>query len=73
MSPVNLTDVERTQGLQEGDPCEWRYPARREWKRGTVRFNGGSGYWVVVDEDGIERHGLYIEHVRAVGTNPWVF
>lgn len=68
---MTRSDLMKTQALQEGDACEWRYPARRTWKPGTVKFNGGGGYWVITDADGIERHGLYIEHVRAVGTDPW--
>lgn len=71
------TDLERTLALAEGDACEFRYPARSEWLPGTVMCNGGAWYWSVRDESSAEaRRGqvcraLYIEHVRAPGTNPW--
>lgn len=66
------TDLERTEQLAPGDPCEFRFPARKEWLPGVVVKNGGSGLWTVRDDaDGREYDGLYIEHVRAVGTDPW--
>jgi hypothetical protein len=67
-----LSDLHRTEALEPGDPCEWRYPARSEWNLGRVVRNGGSGYWRITDdESGDEVQGLYIEWVRAVGTDPW--
>lgn len=66
-----LDDLRATEALQPGDPCEWRYPARREWQIGVVVTNGGAGYWRVRDELGGEHGGLYIEHIRAQGTDPW--
>lgn len=72
-----MTDLDRTEALAPGDPCEFRYPARAEWQPGTVVRNGGLGYWHVRDEGDSEgRRGqitrsLYIEHVRAPGTDPW--
>jgi hypothetical protein len=67
-----LTDLRRTEALQPGDECEFRFPARKEWRRGMVGKNGGPGYWRVLDLE-TDKHvdGLYIEHVRAPGTNPW--
>jgi hypothetical protein len=53
--------------LGEGSPCEWRYPARRDWNQGKVVRNGGGGYWEVEDEDGHRIKGLYAEHVKAAG------
>lgn len=76
---TTLSDLERTEALRAGDPCEFRYPARRQWLAGTVIRNGGSGYWEVRDETDYEANrgritrSLYIEHVRAVGTDPWSF
>lgn len=70
-------DMLTTEKLKEGDPCEFRYPARSEWQPGTVVFNGMSGMWEVRDEGDSEGRrgqvatGLYIEHVRAPGTDPW--
>ena len=66
-----MTDLELTEALQPGDLCEFRplwqdYPARREWRAGSVLKNGGSGYWSVKDvETGKPVYGLYIEEVRA--------
>lgn len=66
------TDLHLTEQLKPGDPCEFRYPARMEWRKGVVVRNGGSYYWYVKDaETGEETRGLYIEHVRAPGTDPW--
>lgn len=66
------TDLGKTERLQPGDECEFRYPARREWRPGYVVSNGGSYYWQVQDkETGRTCSGLYIEHVRAPGTDPW--
>ncbi len=70
--PKILTDLEKTEALSAGDPCEFRYPARRDWHSGFVLCNGGLHYWTVqVVETGKKVYGLYIEHVRAVGTDPW--
>jgi hypothetical protein len=68
---MNLDDMRATQELAPGDACEWRYPARSEWNPGRVVSNGGSGYWKVEDDLGGVHGGLYIEHVRAPGTDPW--
>lgn len=65
------TALERTEALLPGDKCEFRYPARSEWLPGTVVRNGGAGYWAVDPDEGKRAHGLYIEHVRAPGTDPW--
>ena len=65
------TDLQRTEQLKPGDRCEFRYPARREWQPGIVLRNGGSGYWHVQNAQGSIATGLYIEHVRAPGTDPW--
>jgi hypothetical protein len=59
--------VEEVEALTVGSPCEWRFPARTEWQRGTVVVAGGSSYWTVKDENGAEHGGLYIEHIKAVG------
>jgi hypothetical protein len=65
-------DLQRTEQLAEGDACEFHYPARREWKPGVVIRNGGSSYWIVRDTEADRVvNGLYIEHVRAPGTDPW--
>lgn len=67
-----MTDLEKTEALRPGDACEFRFPARREWRPGTVDINGGWGWWRVIDtETGKRCDGLYIEHVRAPGTDPW--
>lgn len=74
---MTLTDLEKTERLRTGERCEFRYPARSEWEPGVVVRNGGSGYWHVRDEGDSEgrrgqvAEGLYIEHVRAPGTDPW--
>ena len=69
---MNLSDLEQTERLRVGDRCEFRYPARVEWRQGVVERNGGSYYWRVRDAiTGEVVHGLYIEHVRAPGTDPW--
>lgn len=65
------SDLRKTEALKPGDACEFRYPARAEWLPATVVHNGGSWYWRVELEAGQEVDGLYIEHVRAPGTNPW--
>jgi hypothetical protein len=72
-----LSDLRRTESLSPGDACEFHYPARSEWQPGTVVENGGHGYWSVRDEGDSEgrrgqvTRGLYIENVRAIGTDPW--
>jgi hypothetical protein len=67
-----LTDLRLTERLAPGDECEFRYPARPGWRKGVVVKNGGSYYWKVRDtETGEVNHALYIEHVRAPGTDPW--
>ena len=65
-------DLRATEALCPGDACEFEYPARKGWRPGTVEKNGGSWYWQVRDtETGKPVDGLYIEHVRAPGTDPW--
>lgn len=76
MSMVSGSDLQRTEQLAVGDPCEFRYPARSEWRSGHVASNGAAGYWSVCDdvcddESNALASGLYIEHIRAVGTDPW--
>lgn len=67
-----LADVQKTERLAPGDPCEFRYPARSEWRPGRVVLNGGGYYWKVLDDEtGEVARGLYIEHVWAPGTDPW--
>lgn len=72
-----LNDIRTTRDLKPGEPCEFRYPARRDWLPGTVVVNGGGFHWEVRDDsDAEDRKGeintaLYIEHVRALGTDPW--
>lgn len=72
-----MTDLQKTEALRPGDPCEFRYPARSEWLNGEVVRNGGYGHWFVRDLSVVEnRYGmvnraLYIENVRAPGTDPW--
>jgi hypothetical protein len=66
------TDLDKTQDLRTGDDCEFRYPARQDWRQGVVVINGRGGYWGVMDvETGEAVGGLYIEHVRAPDTDPW--
>lgn len=66
-----MTDLEKTEALKPGDPCEFRFPARTTWLKGTVVKNGGSGYWTIRCVSSAIEHGLYIEYVRAPGTDPW--
>jgi hypothetical protein len=67
-----LADLKKTEELAAGDACEFRYPARRQWRGGVVVTNGGSGYWAVRDDKtGEVCEALHIEHVRAPGTDPW--
>lgn len=65
--------LRKIESLRPGDACEFHYPARTEWRRGTVKVNGGHGYWEVVDEaDQKIASGIYIEHVRLPGqTEAW--
>jgi hypothetical protein len=67
-----MSALRQTEALKTGDRCYFRFPARQAWHPGTVVHNGGSGYWRIRDEKGQEHGGLYIEHVRPVGANPWV-
>lgn len=67
----SLTDLESTEALAPGDACEFRFPARIDWHRGKVVTNGGPSFWRIEDEQGNVHAGLYIEHVRAPGTDPW--
>lgn len=72
-----VSDLRKTEQLSPGDVCEFRYPARSAWQPGIVVHNGGSLYWQVRDMGDSENRrgqiaaGLYIEHVRAPGTDPW--
>jgi hypothetical protein len=67
-----MSDLKKTQELSPGDDCEFRFPARKEWRAGMVTKNGGGGFWEVHDTaDDKVVTGLYIEHVRAPGTDPW--
>lgn len=67
-----MDDLARTEALRPGDACEFRFPARREWRAGMLVHHGGYGYWRVLDtETGEHVGGLHIEHVRASGTDPW--
>lgn len=67
-----MTDLAKTETLPAGAACEFRYPAVNVWRPGVVVHNGGTGYWQVRNEaTGELAHGLYIEHVRAPGTDPW--
>lgn len=69
---MTLTDLQRTEQLKHGDSCEFEYPAVKGWRQGTVIRNGGEGYWYVRDEEtGEVNWSLYIENVRAPGTDPW--
>lgn len=69
---MSTSDIQRTEQLAPGDPCEFRHPARAEWRPGRVEHNGGYGYWHVRDDEtGTTSRSLYIEHVRAPGTDPW--
>lgn len=71
--------LQRIESLKEGDPCEFRYPARSNWCLGIVVENGGAGYWKVQrttsDDDGANGDivgSIYIEHVRCRGqTEAW--
>lgn len=69
--PGRGDDLRKTEQLKPGDPCEFRFPARTAWNPGTVKVNGGSGYWTIIDAEGSTHAALYIEHVCAPGTNPW--
>lgn len=59
--------IEEITALKPGDPCEWRFPARPDWRKGTVVRNGGSGYWHIRDEGGEVHKALYAEYVKAAG------
>lgn len=73
-----INGMRATEALKPGDECEFRFPARREWFPGVVVKNGGSGFWSVRQSEGSEdyeagsvHNSLYIEFVRAPGTDPW--
>lgn len=60
--------LSKIEALRPGDACEFHYPARKEWRRGTVRINGGAHWWTVVDETEQKLvSGLYIEMIRLPG------
>jgi hypothetical protein len=74
MRPANplLGNLGLAEALEPGDACEFRFPARTEYRPGTVVVNGGPGYWQVRDDEtGEVCRALYIEYVRAPG-KPWV-
>lgn len=68
-----MTWLQKIEALRPGDACEFHYPARREWRRGTVIKNGGAYWWTIFDEEEQKPvQGLYIEGVRCVGqTEAW--
>lgn len=59
--------VKEIAALKPGDSCEWRPPARSDWRPGTVVVNGGSGFWHVRDAEGTVHAALYAEQVKAQG------
>lgn len=60
--------LEKIEALRPGDACEFRYPARKEWRRATVVHNGMAHWWKVLDEEtGKPVDAIYIEHVRLPG------
>lgn len=65
------TDLDKTEALKAGDPCEFRTNISPEWKPGRVIRNGGAYYWRILDEETGQTHFWYIENVRAPGTDPW--
>lgn len=69
----DVTWLRKIEALRPGDACEFHYPARTEWRRGTVCVNGGSGWWTIFDEvEGKSVEGLYIEGIRLPGqTEAW--
>jgi hypothetical protein len=69
---MSIADIDKIHALTPGEPCEFRYPARRDWRAGRVDHNGGGSFWRVQDgATGKVVRGLYIEHVRVPGTDPW--
>lgn len=65
---VDVHWLRKIEALRPGDACEFHYPARKEWRRGTVKVNGGSSYWTVVDEAEQKLVScIYIEQVRLPG------
>lgn len=67
-----MTWLRKIEALKQGDKCEFRYPARKNWLAGTVVRNGNAYYWHVRDDSGGEFHGqvceaLFIECVRLPG------
>lgn len=63
-----MTDTQwlrKIEALRPGDACEFHYPARAEWRRGTVRVNGLDGWWTIFDETEQKIvSGIDIENVR---------
>jgi hypothetical protein len=39
--------LRKIEALKPGDPCEFKYPARKYWTRAIVVENGMSGGWSV--------------------------
>lgn len=73
MTPLTPNWLSKIEGLRPGDACEFHYPARAEWRRATVKVNGGASYWSVFDEEANKIvEGLYIEMIRLPGqTEAW--
>lgn len=65
--------LSKIEQLRPGDACEFHYPARKEWCTGTVKVNGGAGYWTIFDEVAQKLVScIYIEQVRLPGqTEAW--
>jgi hypothetical protein len=72
--------LKKIEELKPGDACEFRFPARKTWRKGTVLMNGGSGYWrLQLDEsyndeetgepvlEGDFVNSVFIEHIRLPG------
>jgi hypothetical protein len=57
----------KIEALQPGDACEFQYPNRAEWLRGTVVLNGGRLYWNVRDEAAGKLVTVDMERVRLPG------
>lgn len=73
MSTIAPHWLRQIEDLRPGDACEFHYPARPEWRRATVKVNGGGYHWSVFDEEaGKLVEGLYIEMIRLPGqTEAW--
>lgn len=69
MSAYTNAWIDDIQAMGEGDPCEFRYPAREEALPGIVVRNGGSYTWQVISTSEHNKlvSGLYAEHIKAPG------